>query len=117
MMRKVAAISLALVSPVFAVLVFLLGYFTENKQILQQYGVSETSAKSLAIGGSVVVALVGFWILPNVLFDGFLRRVWRKSLQKKANELGVEVQLACCAVDEDDRSISECKTALPERAG
>ena len=46
------------------------------------------------------VAALGFWIVPHYLFDPILKRIWRLTLKKNAERLGVFNELKIYEIDE-----------------
>ena len=49
---------------------------------------------------TIVVAVLGFWIVPHYLFDPIVKRVWRFTLEKSAERLGVVNELKMYVIDE-----------------
>lgn len=48
----------------------------------------------------VIGAVLGFWIVPHYLFDPIVKRVWRFTLEKSAERLGVVNELNMYVIDE-----------------
>ena len=49
---------------------------------------------------TIIVAALGFWIVPHFLFERLLKRVWRSTLEKSAERLGVVNELNMYEIDE-----------------
>ena len=56
---------------------------------------------------TIIVAALGFWIVPHVLFERLLKRVWRSTLEKGAEKLGVVNELNMYEIDEKNNG---CET-------
>lgn len=63
--------------------------------------------KTYALVVTILVALVGFWIIPQVMYEKLARPLWRWRLHTKCSELGVSDQLRNFEVDGESLRVTK----------
>jgi CHASE3 domain sensor protein len=58
-----------------------------------------------ALTATVVLAFLGYWIVPEMAYDTLARRLWSARFRSRCVELGVAEQLSCYEIDLTNRRV------------